>query len=87
MDENFALGLLVVFAVVGVVTGFMLLRNHCAFKVEIHILGDKKETRDRRWARYASLPRHEDMVFNPRYWLLWTPGQWMAWLDKKAGKD
>jgi hypothetical protein len=31
-------------------------------------------------AGYKALPSHEAMVFNPRYWHLWSVRQWEKWV-------
>ena len=31
-------------------------------------------------AGYKALPSHEAMLFNPRYWHLWSVRQWEKWV-------
>lgn len=84
MDENFLIGVIIAAITWAIVTGFFLIRNRYVFKAGMDILEDKDKTLPNRLDRYLSLPRYEDMLFNPKYWLLWTTDHWKAWLNRQA---
>jgi hypothetical protein len=84
VNEKFLIGVIIGAIIWAIVTGFFLIRNRYVFKAGMDILEDKDETLPNKLARYLSLPRYEDMLFNPKYWLLWTTDHWKAWLNRQA---
>ena len=62
---------IVYFAIVGV-------RNDAVFRVRMTFIdADDYPT------GYHCLPSYRAMVFNPRYWLLWTTKQWREWIERQ----
>jgi hypothetical protein len=69
-----ALVLLVV--VVSVIFG--LIRNTLVLYSRNQFLAQKPSL----FRLYQALPSYEEMVFHPRFYLMWTPGQWRVWAER-----
>ena len=54
-----------------------LIRNQLVFNFRTSLIG-------LHWDLLHSLPSYESMVANPKYWLLWTNGQWTEWAKRNA---
>ena len=58
----------------------LLVRNNVTCTIRIHVIYDD-------WPkRYNKLPSYDAMLFNPRYWGMWTQKQWDSWIDKQLIK-
>lgn len=58
--------------------GFFLCRNHSVYRVGVAILQSPD------WLdTYFQLPRYDAMLWNPKYWLLWTESDWRAWVARQ----
>jgi len=58
---------------------FMLIRNRCIYAVRLQFLND-----DELWrTHYEALPEYDQMLENPKYWLLWTPEHWIEWVNRQ----
>lgn len=63
-----------------ILCAFMLVRNKCVLKVQLAFINRPGYWPD----RYERLPEYGDMLFLPKYWLLWTPDHWDAWVNRQA---
>lgn len=60
----------------------LLVRNFVTHKIRIHVIDSGYD-----WVkRYDKLPSYETMLFNPKYWGLWTTRKWDSWIDKQLIK-
>jgi hypothetical protein len=54
-----------------ILMGLIAYRDWCVF-ITREALFDSDDELD----KYLALPDYDAMVYNPRYWLRWTPAQW-----------
>jgi len=75
---------LIVVALLGVgFSMFMLARNQHVYAVRWAILHDETQTVEQRVRMHDALPSYDNMLHNPKYYLLWTTQHWLAWVQRK----
>lgn len=77
MNDSLLNGL-VVLAVIGVVSVWVLARNEVAYRARMAAL------KSYGWHSkfYSALPDYETMMFHPRHQLRWTPAQWIKFVKE-----
>lgn len=58
---------------------FFAIRNETVYRIRAaFIWDDKLRSQD-----YNALPSYNEMLFSPRYYLLWTKAQWVRYVKAK----
>lgn len=82
--ETFDL-LLIVWSIWGALMlycAFMLHRNTRVHDIRVAFINDRALFP----LAYEALPSYDAMLYNPRYWLLWTKEHWVAWLARRQAE-
>ena len=69
------------FSLIGIglfVSIYFKIRENAIFRIRLTFWCDKDRT------VFFALPSHDAMVFHPRYQLLWTKAQWVAWVKAQG---
>jgi hypothetical protein len=61
---------------------FMLVRNKFVYSARTAILDIQPIHEALRL--HDALPDYDEMLHSPRYWFLWTPNHWMAWVARRS---
>lgn len=68
--------------VVSIICFVFLLRNDAVYKVRCYFIDDKSLWM---WG-YLELPAYDEMLYNPKYWTMWSKEHWIKWVNKKLDK-
>ena len=64
---------------------FLFKRNQAVLDSCLGVL--QFSTADHSLELYEILPNYEAMLFNPKYWLLWTTKHWLGWIERQDGRE
>ena len=74
---------LVIYAASGAIV-LGLIRNEFVYRVRVAIL-DLLPVSDA-LRLYSAIPPYGEMLYHPRYWLLWTKEHWLDWLARSGAE-